>query len=192
MALSNAGERTLITDRSIQCAGYRRADSRFDVEGTIIDTRGYGQEITDRGWIDAGTPVHQMHVRLTFDADFVIEAVESQTVASPQDYCRGMTPNMQRLVGLRITGGFKKAMHERIGGTAGCTHIVTLVEALATVAIQTVAGHRKMSGGGFLDTFGTRGKGRPALLDSCYAYAADSPVARRLWPDLAKRGPNDE
>ncbi len=69
----------------------------------------------------------------------------STTDRSPYPICREVTPHTPRLVGLKILGGFKKAMHERIGYTEGCTRIVALMETLASVAIQALMGKRQGS-----------------------------------------------
>jgi Protein of unknown function (DUF2889) len=181
------GARRKLVERAIACEGYMREDGLFDIEGSLRDTRGYSQPNAERGVIQAGEPIHEMRVRLTIDQGGVIQAVESATDYAPYQYCQGVTPNMQALLGLRIAGGFKKAMHQRVGGSIGCTHIVTLLEVLATVAIQTLAGHQKVSGGGrFFDTFATRGADRHPLVGTCRTYAPDSPITRQLWPDLYK------
>lgn len=65
------------------------------------------------------------------------------TDQSPYHICREVTPHTPRLVGLKVIGGFKKAMHERIGYTEGCTHIVALIETMASVAIQALMGKRQ-------------------------------------------------
>ena len=94
-----------------------------------------------------------------------------------------ITPHTRRLVGLKIAGGFKREMRARIGNTEGCTHIVALMEELAGVAIQTLAGRRRGRGTREqLSTFNVRDPSRPALLDTCHSYAADSPIIARLWP----------
>ena len=66
----------------------------------------------------------------------------------------------------------------------GCTHLRELLQPMATVAFQTLVGQRQPRRPG-PDAGGTaREAAKPALLDTCLAYASDGPVARRAWPHL--------
>ncbi len=70
-----------------------------------------------------------------------------------------------------------------MGNTEGCTHIIALIDIMAGVAVQTLAAKRMgRSTDEVLSTFSRRGSGRPALIDTCHSYAADSPVVKQLWP----------
>ena len=80
------------------------------------------------------------------------------------------------MVGLRIGRGFLRAAAERIGGVHGCTHLRELLQQMATVAFQTlypVLSKRAEAGA----------SPEPGLLNTCYAYSADSPVVQRRWPE---------
>ena len=160
-----------------------REDGLIDIEGHIIDTRGYDMTNDWRGRLPAGAPAHDMWARLTIDDELTIIASESVTDAAPYPTCREVTPNTGRLVGLKVIGGFKRRLHELIGNTEGCTHIVALLETMATVAIQALAGKRRMmTPEEQLSVFGVRDPTRPALIDTCHSYAADSPVTAKMWP----------
>jgi hypothetical protein len=65
-----------------------------------------------------------------------------------------------------------------MGGVNGCTHLTDLLLGPVTVtAMQTIAaGRRKRESG--------NAGGRPALIDSCHAFASDGPIVRRQWPDF--------
>ena len=183
MPLKEPAVREFITRRTITCEGYSREDRLLDVEGRLVDVRGFDVPRESTNAVQAGQPVHDMSVRLTVDENLQIHAVESVTDAAPFPLCREVTPDMQRLVGLTIGAGFKKRMLELIGGTDGCTHIRTLLEALSGVAVHTVSGathDRGMSA--FWSRFGERGSRPPALVDSCHAYAADGDNVQRLFP----------
>jgi hypothetical protein len=52
-----------------------------------------------------------------------------------------------------------------------------MLGAMATVAFQTLYPALKAKG----KTEPARG--RPPLIDSCYAFRADGPVVRNTWPD---------
>ena len=47
--------------------GYRRADGLFDIEGHLLDTKTYGFDNEEKGWLEPGVPLHGMWIRLTVD-----------------------------------------------------------------------------------------------------------------------------
>ena len=63
--------------------------------------------------------------------------VEAVTDKSPYQLCGGIAPDFKKLIGLRIGGGFNRAVRERLGGVHGCTHLVELLGPVATTAFQT-------------------------------------------------------
>lgn len=185
MPLPPPDARTLLTRRTLCCEGYSRADGLLEVEGHLVDVKGYEHVYGWRDPLPAGQPIHEMWVRITFDQDLVIREIASATDAAPYPTCRDIAPNLQRLVGLKIAGGFKQEMRKRVGGTEGCTHVVTLIEALANSTIQTLASRLRDQGQeAVMGVFGARDRERPPLIDTCHSYASDSPVVARLWPHL--------
>jgi hypothetical protein len=185
MPLPPPDSRTALTRRTVSCEGYSRSDGLLEVEGHLVDVKAYEHVYGWRDPLPAGQPIHEMWIRMTFDQDLVIRAIASVTDAAPYPMCRDVAPNLQRLVGLKIAGGFKQEMRRRVGGTEGCTHVVTLLEALANNAIQTLASQLRDQGqDAVLGAFRARDPQRPPLIDTCYSYASDSPVVARLWPGL--------
>jgi hypothetical protein len=90
-----------------------------------------------------------------------------------------VNPNFQRVVGLSLGRGFRKALRERPGGIEGCTHVLALLDAVAAAAAQAFASNKHAPR--------RTGDAEPvqiwrldALLDSCWSYRADGPVVRRL------------
>lgn len=183
MPLSPAAKREFATRRTLTCEGYIREDGLLDVEGRLLDVRGYDISRDWRDEVKAGEPIHDISVRLTIDDDLVIRSVEAVSDTTPFLSCRDANSNIQRLVGLTIGGGFKRAMQQAIGGVAGCTHVRTLLDNLAGVAIHTVASkHRNASFAAFWSSWRKDPSKPPALIDSCHSYAADSPNVERLMP----------
>ena len=183
MPLRPTVSRELLTRRTITCEGYDREDGLLDIEGHLVDVRGYGMNNGWRGHLPAGSAAHDMWARLTIDESLTIVSAESATDAAPYPTCPEVTPHTTRLIGLTVASGFKRKMHELIGKTEGCTHIIALLEAMATVAIQSVVARRRaMRPADQLAVFGATDSGRPALLDTCHSYAASSPVVAKLWP----------
>lgn len=162
--------------RTYDFRGWRRQDGLFEMEGRIVDTKGYGFDNRERGHVPAGTAVHDMAIRLGLDDDLRIVEIEATTDASPFSICPGILPNFQRMVGVKVGFGWRKAIRERLGGAEGCTHLVELLIAMATPAFQTVypilARERKAreAAAGVTDESKVE-RAWPGLIDSCHAYA---------------------
>jgi len=192
--LSPSVPREEIHTRAITLRGYRRLDGLFDIEAHLVDTKPFTLPSQDRGHIPAGEPLHEMWMRLTIDEAMQIVACEAATDHSPYAVCPQAAPNFARLVGLRIRNGFLKEAALRVGGAAGCTHLRELLQQMATTAFQTVgpALARKELANATGDALDTRISehfgGAERMLNTCLAYAADSPVVKRRWPHLFAAG----
>lgn len=183
MPLPAARPRELLTRRTISCNGYLRDDGLMDVEGHLVDARGYDTRNDWRGAVNKGDPVHEMWVRLTIDDQLIIREAVASTEASPYPRCREPLPKLERLVGLNVVGGFKKQVRSRIGGTEGCTHVLALIEAMSNVAVHALAGKRRGEDrDSMLSTYGTRDGSTHPLVNTCHSYAADSPIVAKMWP----------
>lgn len=185
MPLSAPAARRHYHTRNVECRGYFREDGLWDIEGRITDVKTYDFDTTDRGEVTAGTPVHEMQVRLTIDDDMVIRGAEAVTEHAPFSICGAIAPSYEQLVGLHIGPGFRKAVYSRLGGTAGCTHITELLFPMATAAYQTAYASRakaREDAGLPPDPPEQPTDRKPAHLDSCHALNSDGPVVRDHWP----------
>jgi hypothetical protein len=203
MPLSPPQERELLHSRDIELRGYRRADGLYDIEAQLADTKSYGSANRDRGYIEAGEPIHGMWLRLTVDEERCIVACEAASDYTPYAICPAAAPNFSRLAGLRIKPGFLKEAAKRIGGTMGCTHLRELLQQMATTAYQTIdpaRARREAAAAGEVDKPGSdrldvrisaKMGGAPAILNTCIAYGTGSPVVQRRWPQLYT-GPADD
>jgi hypothetical protein len=170
-------DRELIHTRTITCAAYGRADGLYDIDGWMTDVKTYTFVNHDRGQIPPGEPLHGMGLRLTIDEGYTIHEAVAVTDYAPMNKCANVTPNFEKLVGLKLAAGFKRAAREVLGGTAGCTHLLDLLGPMATTAFQTIYG--KKLGQPRVKT------GRPpALLNSCYGWATDGAMVKREYPEF--------
>ena len=176
MPLSEAQAREHIHTRRITYNGFRRDDGLWDIEGHLTDVKSYSFPNAFRGEIRAGEPLHEMWIRLTLDEDFLVHDIEAATDAAPFRICPEITPSFAAVKGLSLGGGWRRNVRQLLGGVKGCTHLVELLEGMATAAYQTInpirqrrAATRKTSG-------------RPRHLDSCHALASDGEVVRMHWP----------
>jgi hypothetical protein len=178
MPLTAPVERELLHSRDIVLRGYQRDDGLYDVEAQLTDTKTRGFSNEDRGWVEPGEPLHGMWMRLTLDEDLTIIACEAAIDHSPYAICPGAAPNFSRLAGLRIKPGFLREAMARIGGTQGCTHLRELLQQMGTTAYQSIFPAREQR-----KNEAKAGK-KPAIIDTCFAYASDGPVVQRNWPQF--------
>jgi hypothetical protein len=191
MPLSAAAPRERLHTRQIKCQGFQRTDGLWDIEAHMTDRKSYSFPSDERGEVTAGTPIHDMWMRVTLDDGFQILAIEAVTDSSPFSLCPAIIPNFQRLVGLRIGPGFNARVRERLGGTEGCTHLVELMGPLATTAFQTIFSAKNRTErerGKSGERIAGKPRKRPILLGTCHALAPDSPVTKRIWPDFYTGG----
>jgi hypothetical protein len=181
MPLSDPAPRELLHDRQVECRGFKRADGNWDIEGHLTDVKCFTSINRWRGAIEPGTPLHQMWVRITVDRTLTILDIEAVTDHAPFRICPEITPNFQRLKGLRIGPGFRAKVKELVGGTEGCTHIVELMGPIATTAFQTMAGQRHNAD---KPRDPNKPRRRPPMIDTCHAFAADGEVVRTEYPEF--------
>jgi hypothetical protein len=203
MPLSPPVGRQHLHTRRVICQGFFREDGLWDVEGRITDTKSYEHANEWRGPLKPGEFVHDMSIRLTFDHKFTIVDVEAVTDSSPYRICGEVAPDFEKLIGLRIGGGFHRAVRERLGGVHGCTHIVELLGPVATTAFQTVSSrkardlnreHRAKTGTlpkPDAAKASSKPPRKPYVIDTCHAWAADGEVAKR-WTPHFYTGPDAE
>ena len=196
MPLSPPAEREVQHTRSIEINGYRRSDGLFDIEAHLTDVKSFGQTNFDRGFIDAGEPIHDMWLRLTLDDTMEIVAAEAVSDKTPYMMCPTAAPNFSRLVGLRVKAGFLREANHLVGGAVGCTHLRELLQQMATTAFQAINPakvRREMQANGEGQPPGSdkvdariteKMGGAPKILNTCLAYSQDGPLVKRRWPSL--------
>ena len=177
--LPEPAPREAVHTRSIVCRSFRRDDGLLDIDGRFIDTRPFAYDSDFRGTCQAGSALHNMQLRLTIARDRSIAALVSAMPSTPYEGCAGVNSNFQRLVGLSIAKGFRKAMREKIGGIEGCTHILALLDAMSAAAVQAFASAAYAPK--------KPGQAEPvriwkldALVDTCFSYQRDGEVMKRL------------
>ncbi|HEX7642357.1 MAG TPA: DUF2889 domain-containing protein [Burkholderiaceae bacterium] len=171
--------RALKHRRAIQIDAFARDDGLWDIEARISDVKTRDAQLACR-LRPAGSPVHDMLLRLTIDTRFSIVAAEAVSEAVPYaGYCDSIGPAYAKLVGLNLARGFRKDLQEALGGVFGCTHINELAQILPTAAIQAFAGE-------VFDPYEAVGKnGRPFQLDQCHALKSDGPAVAKYYPRWA-------
>ncbi|OUS12981.1 hypothetical protein A9Q97_05455 [Rhodospirillales bacterium 47_12_T64] len=188
MPLSTPENRKHLHQRLYDFQGYEREDNLWDIEGRITDVKSYPFPNEYRGRIEAGEALHDMHIRLTVDLDFIIRDIEACIDESPYAICPSITPNFKKIIGLKVGPGWRAAVRRAVGGTEGCTHLVEMLGAMATVTFQTLypAMIKRQEEKASLesDDMSSREKKRPGIIDTCHAYSSEGEIVRSEWPDF--------
>ncbi len=169
--------REALHTRRIEMRACKRSDGLFEVEGRVTDRKPFDfKSPNGTKVVPAGEPVHDMGVRLVFDADMLVHDVSAFTSSAPYDACFLAPETLQSIKGLRIAGGWGSEVRKRLGGAQSCTHLMDLLLPMATTAYQALV----MVRAGRSDALNAQGV--PVKIDSCWAYASDGEVVRRKWP----------
>jgi len=174
--------------RRIVCEGYTRDDGLYEIETAMVDFKPFAVAVGDRERIEAGEPFHEMRLRLVIDSNLDIREAFAETVRAPYAGCGDAAAAYQALKGLNLARGFMKAVRERFGGIAGCTHLTELLAPAATTALQTVWHVRDQ-----LELPRSQrspklpSEGEPPEVDRCHALRADGDAVRRHYPQFHRR-----
>lgn len=181
---SNAPREHLHT-RTMRVDAYAREDGQWDLEAELIDVKGY--DFPKHGGVihKAGQPVHHMHLRITIDAQFnITDALAAYDAAPYHEHCFCIAPEYKDLVGMNLLKGFRNAVKDRFGRTAGCTHLSELSFILPTAAVQAMAGKRRTASEQHVEGPAqvTTSSKRPFHIEGCHALKADSPMTLKFYP----------
>lgn len=157
--------------RRVECRGYKRSDGLFEVEGRVIDTKSYEFNHSERGVMSAGTPMHDIALRLVLTPGLEITEATATMDAAPYRVCRGAPDSVSALVGLKIGSGWMNEVKRRLAACDRCTHLFELLGPMATTIFQTTTILRPPP------------STNPKKIDSCYAYGANREIVQRFWPE---------
>ncbi len=184
MALPTAASpRQLRHRRSIDVQIYARGQGLWEVDAHISDVRTRDTRMAT-GTLPAGSPIHDMLLRLVVDEQFNIVEAGAETAAMPYPgECNSYGDVYSRLVGLNLLRGFRQAVKERLGGIQGCTHITELTQVLPTAVVQAFAGE-------VIDTRGDAADSpQPFQIDRCHALRADGLAVKTYYPRWYRAAP---
>ncbi|HEY4138708.1 MAG TPA: DUF2889 domain-containing protein [Casimicrobiaceae bacterium] len=152
--------------------GFEREDGLFDIDAHLEDVKDHDFMLLT-GNRPAGEPVHAMHVRVTIDRKYTIHDIEARTDRMPYPgACDRIAAAYRNLVGANLVRGFRKRLHDTMGGVQGCTHLTELLGYLPTAAVQTFAGLRRED----------EGAQKPFQLDRCHALETTTDTVRTFYP----------
>ncbi len=186
-----------IHDREYRVRAYRRPDGMLLLRGAIRDQKPAGLYVP-------GDPqplvVHHMQVDLTVDfpsLEIVDVTVGFET--HPEPICPTITEHYEQLVGLSIARGYTHKVRELFGGPRGCSHVTSLLNAIAPVAVQCFWSMQvaQATGGAVTDPSvlndDERARARSTAwtfnLNSCHVWREDSDLVTGLVAGEPKQAP---
>src|SRR5205814_7855922 len=112
-------------------------------------------------------------IRVTIDRHYTIQQIEARTDRMPYPgACDRIEPAYRKLVGANLIKGFRKRLHDTLGGVHVCTHLTELLGYLPTAAVQTFPGLRREDDGAQ----------KPFQLDRCHALETSTETVRTFYP----------
>ncbi|MFM2066557.1 MAG: hypothetical protein RLZZ584_1466 [Pseudomonadota bacterium] len=157
--------------RTITVSTHVRADGLWDIDGHLVDVWPDEQRIAT-GPLPGGQPMHEMWLRLTVDRTATIVAAVASTDAGPYGTaCASITPDYSRFVGVKIARGYRDAIRQRFGRTAGCTHINELASVMGSAALQAL--WHELTGDPDV---------QPFSIDGCHALRSSGPQVAEFFP----------
>lgn len=173
---SPSPQRRLKHRRTLSVEVFAADDGLWEVDATLSDIKTRDAQMVG-GIRPAGTPIHELWLRLVVNSrlDILQAGSASEWVPYP-GHCTEHGDAYAALVGLNLARGFRKAVHERLGGVQACTHLTELAQVLPSAVIQGLVGE-------VIDPRGNQpGDAQPFQLDRCHALRTDGAVVRQHYP----------
>lgn len=165
--------------RQVTFRSFERADGLWDIEAHLLDTKAVDVPRPASGGIHhAGEPIHHMHIRVTVNAQLVVQAIEAVMDAHPVQGCPAALDAMQRMVGASMTKGWRSSIQTHLKGIEGCTHLRELLYNTATAAFQTV-----------VSAFQSDPHAPPSHLGQCTGWDFQGPAVLQYYPQFANWAP---
>jgi hypothetical protein len=169
--------------RQIDVQVFSRGNGLWEVDAVLTDTKSRVANMSD-GPRPAGTPIHEMLLRLVVDEQLNIVEAGSETRWMPYPgLCSEHGDAYAQLAGLNLLQNFHRHVRERLGGVRACTHITELAQVLPTAVVQAFAGE-------VIDTRGQADSAtQPFQLDRCHALRTDGEAVRLFYPRWYRQPP---
>lgn len=128
---------------------------------------------------------HHMRIELLVNiSTMVIADVFVALLQVPREDCPAMATSLEPIKGLCIAKGFSTRIRKLVGGTRGCTHLVSLLLAMAPAALQGTWINKSYKS---IPPTESAVNMEKYLIDSCYAWRKDGPLAASLLDKMGKR-----
>ncbi len=167
--------------RNIHVATYVSESDAIIVEGRLTDNRLMDSYRTAGAVIPPGT-VHNMVIRLKIKGPRLkIEDVDVEMPTVPHEDCTQTRRSLEPVIGMEIVSGFTLKVKSLVGGAKGCAHLVALLTAMASAAVQGAysAATREP-----IDNLDFKHQTLDRIKDTCYVWRSDGPALMKYKQSL--------
>jgi len=167
--------------RNIQVATYVCESDAIIVEGRLTDNRLMDSYRTGGVVIPPGT-VHNMIIRLKIKGPRLkIEDVDVEMSTVPHKDCVQTRRSLEPIIGMEIVSGFTLRVKMLVGGAQGCAHLISLLTAMASAAVQgawSAITREPINDPSFKHHTLDR------IKDTCYVWRSDGPAMKKYEQSL--------
>ena len=161
-----------IHNRKINTAVYEDENDTLIVEGSLEDRR-FLESHRPSGEIWPPRTVHHMIIRMALHLpELTILDIEVEMPAVPHEACREVQACLAPVKGTRIESGFIARVRRLVDRKTGCTHLQTLLGAMAPAAFQG-AWSARVSRPIDAENYATMAR---RLTDTCWVWRQDGPI----------------
>ncbi len=176
---TDAGDR--IHSRKVDMAVFALDAGKIVVEGVLKDERHFTSHVITGETRPPGI-LHHMIMRMVVSGPkLVIEDIEVKMPQTPRKECREAESSLQPVIGMTISSGFTNRVKTALSGPIGCSHLVSLLLAMAPAAVQ----------GFWSDVVRTPHDpsefsqlAMDVVLDTCHVWRSDGPVVKEYREKL--------
>ncbi len=166
-----------IHNRNIDISTFECDDERIIIVGELVEKR-LKPYYTVKGELHEPDTVHHMLIRMQIEVStLTIKEIEVELIETPHEECPELTGCLDCMKGMRIAPGFSTRVREMVGGPAGCSHLTTLLLAMAPAAVQGYWVHRSQKP---IESGISEEMMEQYLVDTCRVWRKDGPLARRV------------
>ena len=168
-----------IHSRNITIDCYETPEGNLFVEASLADERYVPFFLYTANRVHDPGVIHGMIARMTLSVpDLTILDAEAEMPHVPIAECTEARNSIRRLIGMRIRSGFTNEVRLMLGKRAGCQHLTNLVMTMSSGAVQglwTIMSRLREKESGLRQHLDP-----DLLLDSCWLWRSDGPLAERL------------
>jgi len=167
--------------RNIHVATYTYDSDAIIVEGRLTDNRLMDSYRSGGSVIPPGV-VHDMVIRLKITGPRLkIEDVDVEMPTVPNVDCDQTRRSLEPVIGMEIVSGFTLRVKALVGGAKGCAHLVALLTAMASAAVQGAwsAATRKP-----VDNPDIKHHTLDRIKDTCYVWRSEGPALKKYEESL--------
>ena len=171
--------RERLHSRTMTIETFETGEETITVEGTLEDKRFYSSRAFSRDETVEPGFIHHLTVTMTLALPKLeIMNIEAAMPVIPHAECAEIRDAVKRLRHIVIKHGFTDEVQRRFGKTQGCIHMMNLILAMGSAAVQGMWSYysRKKTD----QQARTPDVDETMLLDSCWVWRKEGPFVKRL------------